>query len=258
MTLQPLLDLLFPPRCVVCRSVGAVLCAGCLSAIKLPRHPLCPRCGRTLPAGTMPSDACVFCTQGHAPIALASVRAAAAYEGNVRLAILALKFRGQRRIAEPLGDLLADVARRQLPAVQLAIPVPLHEARRRQRGYNQAELLASRCAARLGVPCDTGILHRRRSTLPQVGLPALQRRANVAGAFEIVSTARASSVAGKRVLLVDDVATTGSTLDAAATALLRAGPAAIYGLAVARPDLADEARDVVTSALPEQKRSGRV
>jgi predicted amidophosphoribosyltransferase len=128
------------------------------------------------------------------------------------------------------------------PAVDLVIPVPLHAARLCQRGYNQSDLLARRCAAVLGLRCDTQVLRRHRATPPQVGLSAPDRRANVQGAFELTSPSRAARLAGRRILLVPAVTTTGSTLDAAA-ALLPARPAVLCGLAVTRPDVADDVRD---------------
>jgi predicted amidophosphoribosyltransferase len=183
-----LLDLVFPPRCVGCASAGAPICAACGAAVHAPEEPLCGRCGHTLPrpAGRIDASmarACPVCASGHTPVTLTGLRAAAVYEGVVRAAVLALKHRGQRRLAEPLGDLLAATTRQAFPATELIVPIPLHAARRRQRGYNQAELLARRCASSLRIPSDARILSRHRATVPQVGLSATDRRANVAGAF---------------------------------------------------------------------------
>lgn len=239
---QALLDVLFPPRCVSCGAVGAVLCTTCVGTVRAPTLPLCPRCGRSLPAAA--TTVCPACSAGYWPRALSSLRAAAVYEGAVRLGVLALKYKGQRRLAVPLGAILAQAVQRSgdnLPDV--IVPVPLHAARRHQRGYNQAELLARSCARRLGIPCDAAVLVRHRATPPQVGLSSVERRVNVAGAFTLASPAAAKRLAGKRVLLIDDVTTTGSTLDAAAAALLAAGPADLRGMALTRPDLADDQRD---------------
>ena len=244
---QALLDVLFPPRCVSCGAAGAVLCATCLASVRAPTPPLCPRCGRPLPAT---SATCPACAAGYGPKALGSLRAAAVYEGAARLGVLALKYKGQRRLAGPLGAILAQAVQGSgddLPDV--IVPVPLHAARRHQRGYNQAELLARSCARRLGVPCEAAALSRYRATPPQVGLSSVERRANVAGAFALASPAAAKRLAGKRVLLIDDVTTTGSTLDAAAAALLVAGPAALRGMALTRPDLADDQRDAAAFVL---------
>ena len=242
-----LLDALFPPRCLHCGAVGAVLCSTCLASAHAPAPPLCPRCGRSLPAGSRADAvACPTCISGRGPKALTTLRTAAIYEGVVREAVLALKYRGQRRMAEPLADLLAADLRaavQQGARADLIIPVPLHKQRRRQRGFNQAELLARRCSIRLGIPVATDLLLRQRDTSPQVGLSLVERRANIADAFTLASPHTRTRLIGKHLVLVDDVSTTGSTLDAAAEALRAAGPASIIGLAVTRPTLGDDARD---------------
>ncbi|MFI5273535.1 MAG: ComF family protein, partial [Ktedonobacterales bacterium] len=198
----------------------------------------CPRCGRSLPRA---DAACAACAAGDVPHALDTVLVACVYEGAARKAIIALKFGRQRRLAAPLGDLLATTLRSAgTRRVDGVVPVPLHAARLRQRGYNQAELLARRCAHQIGAPCLPGALVRARATPPQVGLSLEDRRRNVAGAFALGDWAHSEQLAGKHLVLVDDVTTTGSTLDAAARALQAAGPAAIIGLTVARPDLHDD------------------
>ena len=227
-----LLDLVFPPRCASCGNSGSVLCARCRASMRAPAPPLCPRCGH---AGVAATAQCPLCAHGRGPLALTGMRAATVYEGSVREAILALKFRGQRRVAEPLGDLLADLCTREHIAVEIVVPVPLHPARRRQRGYNQAELLARRCGLKLACPVGTDFLSRSRDTPPQTSLPATERRRNVKDAFAL-DPAAIATLAGKHLLLVDDVATTGSTLDAAAAALAQARPASLWGIVVARPD----------------------
>lgn len=237
---QSLLDLLFPPRCLHCRTAGAVICPACIQGIAIPRGPLCERCGRALHVSSAGTEPCASCAQGIAPVSLSRLRAATLYEGLAREAVLALKYEGTRRLAEPLGDLLAAAARRDELTPDLVVAVPLHDDRQRERGYNQAQLLARRCAWRLGAPLAMDVLTRQRATMPQVGLSAAQRRVNVEGAFVLAHAAATSKLAGKRILLIDDVTTTGSTLDAAAAALLPARPAAIWGLAVTRPELGDD------------------
>lgn len=181
---------------------------------------------------------CAACAAGRFPHALAGIRVAAHYEGPLRKAIRALKFGGQRRLAGPLGDLLAEALRRAEWPVDMLIPVPLHVARQRERGYNQAALLARRCAARVGAPVREDVLRRTRATAAQTRLSAAERRDNLSGAFAV--TARGTAVMGRHIALLDDVTTTGSTLAAAAEALAPLRPAAIWGLAVARPDLHSE------------------
>jgi len=234
---QRLLDLLFPPRCAHCGVAGEILCAACWADIHEPRAPRCARCDRSLSASqTTPyCPVCVASLRETGRPALGRIVVAADYEGPVGSAIRALKFRRQRRLALPLALLLADAMRRTGTTVDVIIPMPLHAARRRERGYNQAELLARPLAHTLGVPLRHDLLARIRATQPQTRLSRRDRQANVAGAFALASPAAAQALAGKRVALVDDVTTTGATLEAAAQALSAAHPATICALAVARP-----------------------
>ncbi len=235
---QRLLDLLFPPRCVHCGRMGESLCAVCRATIQPPRGPRCERCDRSL--GAAPGPRCGLClarASATGQVALARIIVATDYAGAARSAIRALKFRRQRRLAQPLGRLLTEALRRAEAPPDLVIPMPLHATRRRERGYNQAALLARPVARALGLPLVEDALARVRATLPQTQLHRADRRANVAGAFALTESVAARALAGKRILLVDDVTTTGATLEAAAEALLAARPAAIYALAVARPSL---------------------
>lgn len=242
-----LLDALLPPRCQHCGTVGAVLCVDCLATAAAPEPPLCPRCGRSLTPGS-PADAaaCPTCVSGHGPQVLHALRIAAVYDGVVRESVLALKYRRQRRMAEPLGDLLAAELRaaiRQGAQADLIIPVPLHTQRHRERGFNQADLLARRCSSRLGIPVAANLLMRQRATSPQVGLTLAERQTNIAGAFALASQHAYKRLAGRHLVLIDDVSTTGSTLDAAAAALHAAGPASIIGIAVSRPTIGGDGHD---------------
>jgi len=234
---QRLLDLLFPPRCVHCRRTGESLCATCRSAIRQAPAPRCERCDLPLFAAMGPRcSACLALARQPMPSALERIVVASIYEEAVGSAIRALKFRRQRRLAQPLANLLASAAQRAELTADLIIPMPLHSGRRRERGYNQATLLARPLAGALRIPLHDGVLARVRATQPQTRLSRDARRANVAGAFALAPGPAAMKIlAGKRVLLVDDVTTTGATLEAAAEALLAARPAAIYALAVARP-----------------------
>ncbi|HEX8731204.1 MAG TPA: ComF family protein [Ktedonobacterales bacterium] len=231
-----LLDLLFPPRCVHCQTTGAPLCGACAALIHAPPAPRCSRCDCPLLGASGPRcRACVALERAPTPPALARIIVAAEYDGPVASAIRALKFRGQRRLAGPLAALLDGAMRRAEPRADLIIPMPLHAERLRRRGYNQAALLARPLARALGVPLRDDALLRTRASRPQTRLHASERRANVAGAFALAPGVGAT-LAGKRIVLLDDVTTTGATLESAAEALLAAHPAAIIGLAVARPD----------------------
>jgi ComF family protein len=233
-----LLDLLFPPRCAVCGRRGAPLCTACLATVRVLDAQRCARCDAPLPPTEEAlAGRCAAC-QAEPPGALAGLRVAARYEDTLRLAIIEFKFHRIRRLAEPLGDLLAEVSFPLLPMVDLIAPVPLHPTRRRERGFNQAELLARRCGRRLGRPMRVDLLARLRATPSQVRLTTAERHANMRDAFAARPGA-AAIVAGRRVLLVDDVCTSGATLKAAASALREAGAAAVWGAAVARPALSD-------------------
>ena len=178
------------------------------------------------PSPTVPP--CATCTSN--PLQYDYARSAAVYEGALREALHALKFTGRRALSNPLGDLAAEQCVGSLPGgIDALIPVPLARERERERGFNQSTLLARRIGRRLDVPTRPGWLARIRSTRPQSDLSAAERRANVRGAF------RASDhAAGRHVLLVDDILTTGATLDACARALRAAGARRVGVLTVAR------------------------
>jgi ComF family protein len=152
------------------------------------------------------------------------------FDGHIRHAIHALKYRRVAALAEPLGDALARFWLAAPAPISAIVPVPLHPARQRERGYNQAELLARRVSRATGAPLRANGLRRTRATAVQMTLHAAERKANVADAF----AAEPAVVRGADVLLVDDVCTTGATLDACAVVLKAAGAGAVFGLALAR------------------------
>jgi len=154
------------------------------------------------------------------------------YDGALRVAVHELKYRGRWRVARRLGELLLESPRvRETLVGAVVVEVPLHPSRLRSRGFNQAGLLADSLAAGAAVPRPGSVLVRRRETPPQTGLSAAHRRRNVEGAFVV---RRKASVAGRAVVLVDDVMTTGATLRACARALRLAGATEIRAVTAAR------------------------
>lgn len=208
--LDPWLDLLLPPRCGGCGALGAWFCERCAGALSPP--PEAP---------------------GRRVHSLHRVVAVAQLEGGVERAVHALKYRGRRPLAIPLGDLLALRLGLDGLSAQIVVAVPLHPSRERQRGYNQAELLAARVRERMNMPAPPGRLVRVRATPAQVGQDAVRRRLNLAGAVEW----RGEPGRRRPVILVDDVVTTGATLDACAAALRTAGFGRVTGLTLASTPL---------------------
>ncbi len=228
--LDPFLTLLYPPRCLICGVLGASgLCAACAGQIVPVALPQCARCGHAL----TPEGPCFNCT-GRTP-AFIRARAMGSYEGVLRIAIHHFKYRDHPQLAAPLGELLAVFARANSAALNdlrfdALVPVPMHSVRKRLRGYNQSERLARVLASDLGLPLVTNALVRTRATHAQVGLTGEARQGNVQGAFAV---RRAETVAGKTLLLIDDVATTGSSLSECASVLKAAGAKAVYALTLA-------------------------
>lgn len=223
-----LLDLVYPPHCVACGRLGAWLCAPCLQAYPAFRPPWCARCGRPLTQGGL----CRACRG--AASSLGGTRSVGPHVAPLREAVHALKYEGGRVLAEPLAEMMAATwAPSPLP-VTAVVPVPLHPRRARQRGYNQAVLLARALAPRLGLPLHEEWLLRERDTRPQVGLTRAERWANVDGAFCCTAPI---AVAGQRVLLVDDVLTSGATLRAGAGVLRAAGAEGVWALTLTRARL---------------------
>ncbi len=196
------LDLVFPPYCVHCGRVGSLLCPRCVASIapSEPRH--------------LPEFEQIWVV-GH-------------FDGAVRDAVHALKYDGMRRVAEPLGDLLAGLIEDSGQVPDLVVGIPLSSQRLAERGYNQAGLIAHRVAERLGVPDELEAVTRVKNTASQVDLSAAERQENVKDAFR----AEPGQVAGRRVLVIDDVLTTGSTMSACAEALRLAGASQIFGGAI--------------------------
>jgi ComF family protein len=223
--LERLLATLFPSRCLGCGLRGVVLCDGCRADVPWLTAEVCPICA----APSRLARICHGCRAEPSP--LDGSRAACRFEGVVRKAVHDLKYRGIQERAALLADVLAEAIERRPLAVDALVPVPLAPGRRRQRGFNQAELIAGCLGERVGWPVEPSLLARVRETPQQIKRSAAERRENVADAFACPSP---DAVVGRRVALIDDVMTTGATLGACAEALKVAGAARAYGLVVAR------------------------
>jgi ComF family protein len=218
------IDLLFPPQCGGCQTAGSLWCEACRAAVKPIEPPWCEKCGEPFVADRL----CANC-RAH-PLQIEKIRSVALFDGVLRQAIHRFKYERLSGLAEPFGDMLADYWHAEQLTAEWLIPVPLHPSRERDRGYNQSELLSHQLARRVNVPISSKGLRRTRATAVQMTLNAAQRRENVAGAFECAEP----RVRGARVVIIDDVGTTGATLDACAQAVLKAGAASVMGLTLAR------------------------
>ncbi|GHO45368.1 ComF family protein [Ktedonospora formicarum] len=223
---QQALDLIFPPHCVSCSQGGHHLCPTCqkhIYAQELTTQLPCPRCSHAS------NKACLISPpQGH----VHTISAFGPYAGPLRACIKALKYDGEIHLSEILGALLAHTYQRYQLEADLFIPVPLHPTRQRQRGFNQALLLARVCSQLTGVPLDEGII-RQRPTSAQVGMNASLRYQNVMGAFIYLSPPATPHLSNRKIIIIDDVCTTGATLDACARPLLVAGASSVSGLVLA-------------------------
>lgn len=218
------LDYLFPPICGGCGRHGARWCDACQGSTRVIKPPFCQFCGEPQSQG----DLCQRCRRKSPRFT--ALRSWAEFEGPVRHALHRLKYYGTLGIGEAFSQSLAAVIDQQSWNVDLVIPVPLSLARLAERGYNQSALLAKPLALALAVPYRPNALKKIRHTPSQVGLTAAQRMDNVCGAFQ----ASTELISRKAVLVVDDVTTSGATLNECAGVLKEAGAAQVFGLTLAR------------------------
>jgi ComF family protein len=224
--LAALVETLYPVTCLRCGTpvTGHIrLCDACWPELPWLGSDRCPRCGR---AGVDPAVPCGRCQQR--PPAFSAVHAPLAYAEPVPDWVQGLKYHQRLGLAPTLAALAG--AGLAAEGFDLLVPVPLHRTRLARRGFNQAQLLCRELGKRHGLPVRPTALRRERDTRPQVGLADRRRGANVRGAF----SARPERVRGQRILLIDDVVTTGATADAAAEALRAAGASRVVVVAVAR------------------------
>ncbi len=229
------LDLLLPPRCPGCgeaidRQGG--LCAACWSPLRFLHPPWCERCGWPFPYEAPGPQLCPAC---HArPPPWDRGRAALAYDEASRGLVLRFKYAERCEGAALFARWMASAGADLLADAELLVPVPLHRWRLLWRGYNQAGLLAKHLSRLVGIPWSPALLRRKRSTRSQQGLGAAARKANVTAAAFAVPAAARRALAGRRVVLVDDVLTTGATLGACTRVLREAGCARVDVLVLAR------------------------
>ncbi len=231
-----LLGLVFPPSCLACRKAverHGALCAPCWGQMRFIERPFCERLGTPFAQdhgieGLLSPEAMAN------PPVYARARAVAQFEdGPARQLVHRLKYSDRLELALPMGRWMARAGMELLSQADLIISVPMHRSRLRSRKFNQAALLAQTISRQCGVPCNPHLLQRVRHTAQQVGLSRSQRAVNMQGAFKISAEA-ALHLSQRRIVLVDDVLTSGATINAAARTLLRAGAGQIDVLVFAR------------------------
>lgn len=228
-----LLSSLAPPRCRLCHAslfdhLNPFLCPECVATIEWIGPGACRGCG--YPAGPHAShdNSCQRCRGKE--LRLTAAAAVARYSSGARERVKSLKFRGETEVARPIAGLMAERLRAvEFPRIDILVPVALHPARKRDRGFDQARLLVDRLAGLTGLPAGAGLLERTRPTTPQATLRREARLRNMEGAFRA-----GASVAGKSVLLIDDVMTTGATISECARACRDAGARRVSALVFAR------------------------
>jgi ComF family protein len=221
------LDLIYPPRCALCERLGPFLCESCADGLPRAEGRRCDACWLPRRGG----ERCTACAEH--PTSLTQLRSVFKYEGDVRRLVHAFKFAGISALGKSLAAQLTQCYREHDLEADAVVAVPLTGSRRRGRGYNQAALMARELATEVRLPLIDPLRRRGNATPQAASATADQRRRNVLGVFQ---PAKDVDLTGRRVLLIDDVATTGATLSACAEVLRSIGASAVVGLTLARED----------------------
>jgi ComF family protein len=232
-TARLLLDIALPTLCVACREpvAGVGVCAGCWAKLSFIAQPYCPRLG--IPFVYDPGPGLLSMEAIADPPAYQRARAAVRHDDVARTLVHALKYQDRTDLAPAMGRWMARAGEELLDEADVLVPVPLHWRRGWSRRYNQSGALACVIEKQSGVPVARNVLRRIRPTQQQIGLSRSQRATNVQGAFKVLAE-KAHEIQGRRVVLIDDVLTSGATTDACARALLRARAAQVDVLVFAR------------------------
>lgn len=230
--LNTFLDLFFPKTCSGCGKIissDELFCPDCDKALVFIKPPLCPICGTPLKSGE--SHVCGQCLKE--PPFFKAGRSCAIYDGPLSNAITYFKYQGVTALAKPLSMIMISTLSSfiKTASVDLILPVPLHIKSLRQRGFNQSLLLANKLGKNLKLPVKGLVLKKVKHTLPQVGLSQAERRKNVRGSFKVISP---EDVKDKNILLVDDVFTTGTTVNECSKVLIKAGARGVFIVTLAR------------------------
>jgi ComF family protein len=222
------LSLIFPPRCEVCTELQMpVICDNCLTRFKVIIPPYCDICAKPLDPLATGGNICADC-KSEQP-AFQHCRCAGYYHSELRHAIHLMKYEGIRAIAPELARFTANNIDITNLSIDLILPVPLHPERLRMRGFNQAGLIADELGKLFNINVEHTILNRVVNTTPQMKLPAKERKQNIRGAFQAEN-----SIHGKNICIIDDVFTTGSTLNECAVTAMKAGAKSVSVITVAR------------------------
>ena len=219
------IDFFFPRECIGCGKVGDFICVQCSKKLSRLNPPFCLRCGKPESSGT-------FCHECWGKSnSLDSIRSVFVFDGILREAVLSFKYRNLRAIANCLGEFMASYYKVNSLSGDILVPVPLNEKRIRDRGYNQSGLLAREISMSIGVPVSEKVIRRTRDCQPQARTKNVdERRRNMENAFSHIG----DGVSGMDVVIIDDVCTSGATLEACAFALKSAGAKRVTGFTLAR------------------------